>query len=510
MAIYVAPQRPMGSTTTKFLLHRLIGCLLVMIASSALWAQKGSITINSDIRIFSVMAALRHSGLGFGTDNPDSRQQQISQEFKGVSPDLTEKMQAFYKTHTFGIKPEELMNRYISLALLSEGPSDFKLSLPLTMLPPDAQSVYEFLDLVKQFYTAGKVESVWSSYRRYYDEAILTYRPLIDRVILLTDAYLRIPSGSFLDKQFLIVPELQVPPNSFNARTYRENYFLVFGPSDHLQTDDIRHQYLHFALDHYALRYTLPREVRLELDKFAESAPGLQVQYREDQQFLVIESLIRAVELRMNKTPESQALVIVDGYVRAGALLTRHFYEILPEFEKSSEGIKMAYPNMMKAVQMDRIHAAFEAAQKAPIPAPPAHPEPSEVEKLLRRADLSLGQNQVQKAKGLYQAVLNDRDPNNGAAWFGLGVVAGIENDRQSARDYFQKALQSPSSEISTKVWAHLYLARLNDVEGNRKEAVSEYQAAIELGDNTRNAQEVARRGLKEPFHAVRKPTSPE
>jgi tetratricopeptide (TPR) repeat protein len=128
----------------------------------------------------------------------------------------------------------------------------------------------------------------------------------------------------------------------------------------------------------------------------------------------------------------------------------------------------------------------------------------------LRRADLSLGQNQVQKAKELYQAVLNDHDPNNGAAWFGLGVVAGIENDRQSARDCFQKALQSPSSEISTKVWAHLYLARLYDVEGNRKEAVSEYQAAIELGDNTRNAQEVARRGLKEPFHAVRKPASPE
>ncbi|HVN78309.1 MAG TPA: hypothetical protein VMW38_04870, partial [Terriglobia bacterium] len=363
----------MASATTKFLLRLLMVCLWLMSAGSALWAQKASITINSDIRVFSAMAALRHSGLEFETDNPDSRQQQIRQEFKAVPPDLTEKMQSFYKTHSSSIKPEELMNRCISLALLSEGPPDFKSSLPLTMMPPDAQSVYEFLDLVKQFYRVGKVESVWSSYRRYYDQAILTYRPLIDRVILLTDAYLRIPSGSFLDKQFFIVPELQVPPNSFNARSYRDNYFLVFGPSDHLQTDDIRHQYLHFALDHYALRYTLPREVRLELDKFAESAPGLQVQYREDQQLLVIESLIRAVELRMNKTPESQAQVIVDGYVRAGALLTRHFYEILPEFETSSEGIKLAYPNMMKAVQMDKIRAAFEVAQKAPIPPPPAH-----------------------------------------------------------------------------------------------------------------------------------------
>jgi tetratricopeptide (TPR) repeat protein len=483
--------------------------LWIMFASADGWAQKLKITINSDIRVFTVLTALYQAGLDFGAANMDPVQQQISQEFKELPAALTEQMRTYYKAHTFGIKPEELMSRYISLALLCEGPPDFKLSLPLTTMPPDALSVYEFLDLVRKFYTAGRIEAVWSRYQRDYDEAIITYRPLIDRVILMTDGYLRIPSGSFLDRQLTIIPELQAPPNSFNGRTYRENYYLVFGPSDHLKSDEIRHQYLHFALDHYALRYTLPREIRQQLSQFAETAPSLQAQYREDQQFLVTESLIRAIELRMNKVPDSQAEGLIDGYVRAGALLARFFYEILPEFEKSGEGIRVAYPNMLKAVQMDRVRAAFEAAQKAPIPALPAHPEPSEVEKLLRRADASLGENEVQKAKGFYQTVLKNHDINNGAAWFGLGVISSIENDRQSARDDFMKALQSPSSEKSTKVWAHIYLARLYDVDGNRKEAISEYQAAIDLGDNTRNAQEVAQRGLKVPFSVKKKPVSP-
>src|SRR3974377_527306 len=92
-------QRRMGSIVTKYLLSLFIGCFGVISYCSDLWAQKGNITINGDLRFFAVMAALRHSGLVFDTDNPDSRQHQISQEFKGVSSDLTKKMQDFYKTH---------------------------------------------------------------------------------------------------------------------------------------------------------------------------------------------------------------------------------------------------------------------------------------------------------------------------------------------------------------------------------------------------------------------------
>jgi tetratricopeptide (TPR) repeat protein len=477
--------------------------LLLLVALNAwnakpAWAQKTSIQLDSDIRIFTMLAALHQAGLQFEEARPHPVQSAISREFNELPQALREKIQNSYREHTFGLKPEEIMSRYISLALLCEGPPSFKLALPLTNLPPDAQSVYEFLEFLPQFYAAGHIEAVWSRYRQAYEETLINYRPVINQLILTTDGYLRIPSGSFLDRELYIIPELQVPPNSFNARTYAEKYYLVFGPSESLKKGEIRHQYLHFILDHYAFRYTLPREVRTELAKFAETAPNLESQYRNDLQFLVTESLIRAVEMRMNKVPEPQVQVELNGYIRAGALLTRYFYEALPAFEISGEGLRVAYPNLIKSVQMQSIQAAFEVAQKQP--APPAAPDPSETEKLLSRADASLGNNDLKQAKELFQTVLASHDSANGQALYGLGIAASMENDRESARSFFEKALQSPSSDNSIKVWAHIYLARLHDVEGERERALQEYRAAVDIGDNTRNAQDVAQRGLNKPF----------
>jgi hypothetical protein len=118
------------------------------------------------------------------------------------------------------------------------------------------------LELVKEFYAAGKVEAVWSHHRARYDQAVVEYQPTINQIILLTDGYLRMASGSFLDRQFLIIPDFLAPPNAFNARTYRDNYYLVFGPAGKLAIDEFRHQYLHFLLDPYALRFTLARDKR--------------------------------------------------------------------------------------------------------------------------------------------------------------------------------------------------------------------------------------------------------
>ncbi len=185
-----------------------------------------------------------------------------------------------------GKAAEDQAAKYISLALMTEGPPDFKLMLPANQLPPDAFSVREFLDLVREFYVSAKVESVWSRHRARYDQAVVEYRPTINQIILLTDGYLRMASGSFLDRQLFIIPEFLAPPNAFNARTYRDSYYLVFGPSGKLAVDELRHQYLHFILDPYALRFTLARDKRAALQKFMETAPGIDDSYRADLQFV--------------------------------------------------------------------------------------------------------------------------------------------------------------------------------------------------------------------------------
>ena len=219
-----------------------------------------SIQIQPDIRVFAVLAALQEAGLEANVAEAHPSRAAISREFQGLPAELREKLQKFYQSHMEGKKPEDQAAKYISLALMTEGPPDFKLMLPANQLPPDAFSVREFLELVREFYATAKVEAVWSRHRARYDQAVVEYRPTINQIILLTDGYLRMASGSFLDRQLFIIPEFLAPPNAFNARTYRDSYYLVFGPSGKLATDELRHQYLHFLLDPYALRFTLARD----------------------------------------------------------------------------------------------------------------------------------------------------------------------------------------------------------------------------------------------------------
>ena len=464
-------------------------------------AQNSGVLLDSDIRVFTILGALHAGELDDDLGQGSTIGLSVAKDFQDVPRELREKIHRFYTEHKESKKSEDQLSKYISLALLTEGPPQFKLILPPTNLPPDVLPITEFLDLAKEFYSAAKVEAIWSKYRVSYDEAIAHYRPIVSQIILTTDGYLRIVSGSFLDRRFTIIPEFLVPQNHFDARNYRENYYLVFGPSERLKTDEIRHQYLHFVLDPFALRFTLPRDTRIALTKFVETAPNIEDQYRNDVQFLVTESLIRAAELRMNHVSDDRASSQLDAAIRAGAVLSRFFYESLKTFEEAQEGLKISYPVMIKAIDVGQIQASFEAAQKAPVPKPV---EPTEVQKLIAEANAQLGDSNWDKAKELFETVIGNHDPSSGDALYGLGVVASIQNEREKAGEFFQKALQSPSSDKSIKAWSHIYLGRLHDVKGERKDAVLQYQAAIDIGDNTRNALETARRGLKEPF---RKPS---
>jgi tetratricopeptide (TPR) repeat protein len=208
----------------------------------------------------------------------------------------------------------------------------------------------------------------------------------------------------------------------------------------------------------------------------------------------------------MNKVPDARVAAELDSYVRSGALLSRQFYDTLPTFEASQEGIRLYYPNLIKSIHMDKVAASFDAAQKAPVQKP--H-ELSEVEKLLAQANSELGNNNLNKAKELFEFILKNHDANQGEALYGLGIIASIQNDRKSAKEYFQQVLKSPSEDRSIKAWAHIYMGRLHDVEGNREDAILEYQAALDVGDNTRNAREVAQRGLKEPFNSRKRAPLP-
>jgi hypothetical protein len=106
----------------------------------ALQAQTANILLEGDIRIFTTLAALRVAG--YNPPGSNSVGRNILQEFNQLPPELLQQLQTYYQIHAKDQKPEEFLTPYLSLALLSEGPPDFRLSIPLTNLPPDAKSVY--------------------------------------------------------------------------------------------------------------------------------------------------------------------------------------------------------------------------------------------------------------------------------------------------------------------------------------------------------------------------------
>jgi tetratricopeptide (TPR) repeat protein len=120
----------------------------------------------------------------------------------------------------------------------------------------------------------------------------------------------------------------------------------------------------------------------------------------------------------------------------------------------------------------------------------------------LMQANSSLADEQYDAAKEIFESILKDNDQNNGEAFYGLGLVSIMKKPPEInlAKEFFQKAVQAASCPNGSKVWAYIYLGRIFDMEKNREEALRQYQAAIALGDDTRNAQAVAQKGLSESF----------
>ena len=480
---------------------RVCGILLLLLAlTGRSQAQIPSILIQPDIRVFTVLGALRAAGFDEGSLLLHPAGLPIAREFRDLPAGLKSRLKDFYETHRGGKDPQQELTKYISLAFVIDGPPDFKPLLAAGQMPPDAGSVTELTSLLGEFYAKARVESIWSRYKHLHDRAVMDYRPLINRMIMTTEGYLRMRSGVYRGRQLVLVPDYLVPPNTFNARTYQSSYYFLFSPSGTPKISEIRHQFLHFLLDPFAARYPLPVEQRKALTEImlagSENLEGADQGVQE----MVTESLIKAVEMRLDRLPQQQAEDSLNEAVRSGALLCGHFFSALQRFEKEFEGFQLYYRTLLSGLDVFEVMAARQAAISSPREKTPPARRPTEVERLLRQAKSSLGSDELERAAELFNLVLDRHDSRNGEALYGLGIVAVSRSDKEAARDYFGRAVVSETCPDSVKVWGHIYLGRLFDLEDAREEAILQYRAAVALGDDTRGAQAVARSGLREPF----------
>jgi tetratricopeptide (TPR) repeat protein len=127
-------------------------------------------------------------------------------------------------------------------------------------------------------------------------------------------------------------------------------------------------------------------------------------------------------------------------------------------------------------------------------------PPPNPTRDLLKEGEAAFNSGDPAKAQAAFEKVLSDFDRTNGSAMYGLALIASKKGDSEEARQYFERAIRSDSAETSMKVWSYIYLARIFDLECSRPRALEYYQQAIKVGDNTRNAQNIAKEGLQKPY----------
>jgi tetratricopeptide (TPR) repeat protein len=469
---------------------------------SARAQEPANVSLDANEQIFSVLAALNAAGYdsGIGVDTGDTTRDDVRRMLAGEHIPVLAEIRDFYNQHRVANDPGANLGQYISLALLLDAPPDFHLTVKPSDLPPDAKSVEGLIPLLRKFYREADLVEVWSKFRPRYQAQIDRTSPAVRQSFQLTDAYLRFPSGTYLGRKYTINLSLLGAPEQVQARIYGANYYLVVTPSRQPRLAEIRHQYLHFLLDPLALKYALEIHQKAALLKIARTAPQLGDDFKDDFSLLVTECLIRAIEVRMDKTPPAAAARRLKELASSGLILAPYFYNGLAAYEKQDASLSVYYRELIEGINVGAEQKQLADVKFAPRPhmgnVPPAR---SEEDQLLDRGDNAVFEGRYDDAKTAFTAVLEKLDPHSARALFGLAVVASNTRKPDTAEGYFRKTLET-ARDLRLVTWSHIYLGRIYDLKGERKQALEQYRAASLTATRYPEALRAVQSGMAHPF----------
>ncbi|MGH7866638.1 MAG: tetratricopeptide repeat protein [Candidatus Dormibacteraceae bacterium] len=464
--------------------------------------QSGNVMLDSSEQLFDVLAALEASGYNTGAniDTGDTTRDEVRTYLARQNLPVRSQIAAFYSNHQIADDPGEDLGQYVSLALLLGPAPDFKLTIPMKDLPPDAKAVAGLIPLLKTFYGQANLLDLWARLGPKYEQARGRYREQVRRDIELSDAYLRFPSGSYLGRTYTIFVALLGAPDQAQARIYGENYYLVVTPSKNLKVDNIRHQYLHFLLDPLAVKYGAAIEQKSALQAIARQAPALGDDFKSDFSLLVTECLIHAVELRMDKPKDGEKQA--DHDLASGLILTPYFYSKLDDYEKQPAAMSIFYQQMIAGIQVKKFEqelAGYKFAPPAPATTVQRPVALSQRDQLLQQGDNLIYQGKYQEAEAVFQQVLQKVDPQNARAFYGMAVAAANTRKPDMAERYFKKTL-AVARDVRIATWSHIYLGRLYDLEERRSDALEQYREASVTAANFPEAVRAVQSGMRLPY----------
>ncbi len=480
--------------------------LLALSAGSRPLLAQGD-QLDTDIRLFTVLTALNVAGFDDGLGSPSDSPVRTAiredlKDFQGSSLELLRNSYQQFKQDDAG----ENLSQYISFALLCEGPPTFEIKAELpTDLPPDVRPLRALSPVFAEFYQQAGIERLWAKYQPAYEAEIVRYQEPLIQALFEAGGYLRVSPTSRQSQSFKVIFSLLATPNSIHTRSYRGAVIVVVAPSRELRVEEIRHAFLMHHLDPLSIRFAAEIDKKEVLSRFAMFAPALEDSYKTNFQLLVTKSLVKAVEARLGKSAAADAAV--QAALREGYILTPHFYEQLGDYQKQGQDLAHYYPEMIKAIDLKKEAARLQNVQftqpeARPRPRP-ARPRVTQADHILREAELYLQGDEVGKARQKFTEALAKGGPASAQANYGLGRVALAEGDPDLARESFTLAAEENTDAYVTGM-SHIYIARIEDILGNREQAVIHYRLALERGDGSERIRTLAEQGLADPFESPR------
>jgi tetratricopeptide (TPR) repeat protein len=484
------------------------------------------ITLDSNVTIFSVLAALNTCGYDQDLDISDPTRRNVRAELQRNLRDSDQAEAArtalceFYQGHVASRDANRNLSQYISLALYLDGPPHFLPRLKEEDLPPDASMIAGFGKLLENFYDKAGLHSIWERHRNDYAAAMRRYHEPLHNMVSDTEIYLKQPSSQYLGRTFTIYLDFMGSPNETDARNYGTDYYVVVFPAPStpsgatksaLKMDQIRHTFLHYELDPLAEKHFTSIKQLEPLLQSVKRAP-LEESFKTDISLLVTECLIRAIEIRTSggKQPAEEAMraQAVDDEVKQGYILTKYFYDKMVAFEKDPVGIRGAYGDFLVGVDLKKEEKAAAAVQFASVTSPElVRLSRPEERRMLVTAEKRLAAGDPKGAQELAQQALDKKIGDQGRALFILAEVAVANKNRDGAQDNFQKAIAA-TQDPKVVGWSHVYLGRILDMKEDREAALQEYRAALNTGGELPEVKAAAERGLAQAYEPPAKPAA--
>lgn len=470
--------------------------LFLLISTCAL-AQKPELgQLDASPTLFTVMAAVNAAGYDTQIDSPNNHplRNAVRDELAKKNIPSLPALKEFFAKH-----PQ--IGPYFSFAITCDGPPSFKINKREMEVPPDVTPIEHLSPLLAAFYKEAGIDDLWQRSQPAINRYIARYhRPVVDAV-LQVNVYLRQQTSGLSRSRFQILLELLAAPNQVQMRSYASQYTVVITPSPDTRIFDIRHAYLHYLLDPLSTRYADVLERKKAISDHAFRSRTLSDSLKQDFLQLASESLIKAVESRLDHTPGSVQKALLQGYI-----LTPYFAEQLPVYEKQELDMGSYYKDMVQSIDMareeERLSKVVFDSELAPahtVPAVPAAPPPlTGAAKTLKDAQDAYDARDLDTAKKLYLQLLQQSDLKDmhAEAYYGLAHIAALQKDPETAQRLFLKTLELDPQQPQTKAYTLIYLGKLSAASGEPEQGVKYLQDALKVEGAPDKAREEAQRTL--------------